>query len=650
VNKKILLIYLGSFLLILNHISFGQNDTVKTQKDTFFIKAGEYAYINDKLTFFINDTILFPSENLQIKRTNEKFEKSQNFYENLENKASNKRVTNELYNLLVKDYDKNKPKEDVISTEYFEKFQGKQIHSIQINSLDVFGPSINDTSRNASTGLSEKANNLHIKTLPIIIKNNLLIKTGDNVDPFELSDNERIIRKLPYIKDAKFILYENETDTNKVDLIIITQDVWSIGIEGNLTGTNSGYIEFFDKNIFGTGHQFGNVLDYNPDTQPIYGYEGYYDISNINGTFINSNFFYKHNDNRERYGLNVERKFISPDIKYGGGVSMIKELWYENYITDTNLKVTPQNHILEDIWLGRSIKLSENIRTSFRQNLFITTRLINDAYRFKETNVIDSTLKYLDNTMILMNVGISSTKFYKGRLISSFGKTEDIPVGSKFGMKAGFHSDEIGTRLCLGFDFSIATYNPKIGYLFTGIEAGSFTHAKQFEQSLVKFRLEYFTKLLNIFSFQSRQFVKIEYLVGYNRRPYEKLTINNNEGIRLFRMDNLYGDEKLVVSFENVLFTPINFYGFRFAVFGFADFGIIGNKTASVLKNDIYSGVGAGVRIRNDNLVFKTLEIKLIYFPIVPDNHNSTFIHFANERGFSFQNFEITPPDVATYK
>jgi hypothetical protein len=629
---------------------FGQVDTTLTIPDSIIISAGEYVFINDKLIFFDNDTVLFPGENFSVRFKNKNNYKTDSFYQNLDNKASNKKITRQVYDLLVKDYEKGKTKKDVISTKAFENFEGKQINSIRIKRLDVFGPSQNDTSRQASTWLSDKANNFHVKTLPAIIKNNLLIEEGDEVNAFTLSDNERILRKLPYIKDARFVVTTNASDTNKVDLLIITQDVWSIGIEGNLTGTNTGYFEVFDKNVFGLGHHQNNLIAYNPETIPLYGYEGYYSIPNINGSFINASVFYKHNKNRERYGINIERKFISPEIKYAGGINIARELWYEDYITDTNLNVTPQNQTIEDFWAGRNIKLSENINTSFRKNLFITTRFVNNSFQFKETDAFDSTLKYIDTKMVLMNVGIVNSKYYKGKLISSFGKTEDIPVGAKLNLKTGFHSDETGTRLCLGFGLALATYNVKAGYFRASIDAGTFTHVNELEQSLVKIDINYFTKLFNIFSYQSRQFVKIEYTAGFNRRPYENLSINNANGIRLFRKDDLQGDRKLVISLENVIFTPINFYGFRFAVFGFADFGIIGYENGFISNNDIYSGIGTGVRIRNDNLVFKTLEIKFIYFPLIPDNHNNTFLHIANESGFSFSNFDITAPTITKYE
>jgi hypothetical protein len=34
-----------------------------------------------------------------------------------------------------------------------------------------------------------------------------------------------------------------------------------------------------------------------------------------------------------------------------------------------------------------------------------------------------------------------------------------------------------------------------------------------------------------------------------------------------------------------------------------------------ILKGDIYSSVGSGLRIRNENLVFGTIELKGFYFP-----------------------------------
>ncbi len=55
--------------------------------------------------------------------------------------------------------------------------------------------------------VSNKTNNLlnktHVNTNERIIRKNLLFSAGDTISPLTLSDNERILRDLPFINDAQ---------------------------------------------------------------------------------------------------------------------------------------------------------------------------------------------------------------------------------------------------------------------------------------------------------------------------------------------------------------------------------------------------------------------------------------------------------------
>lgn len=642
-----LLIILG---IIFPFLSYSQNNDEVNKKDSIILKSGNYVYINCKLTFIENDTIIFPGDSLEVSYSKKRKHNPDQFYNDLKNNTNYKPITNKIFDFLFTYPSTKSNNNNGHSIEkQFKPYTGKTINSIEIKRLDVFGPSINDTSRLPSTWLSSKANDFHIKTQNRIIENNLLIEVGEKIDPFQVADNERILRKLPYIKDSKIILSLNKEDTSKVDITVITQDVWSKGIEGNLSSINSGYFEIFDKNILGTGHYQSNLIEFNDNTKPPIGYEGYYSFPNINGSFINATAFYIHNNNRERYGFKVGRDFISPDIKYAGSYNLARELWYEGYISDTNLNVTPENHIIEEVWFGRSFKMKEDINRLYRKNITITTKLVSDGYQFKEENSYDTTLKYLDNKQAYLSLSFSKSRFYKGSLISSFGKTEDIPTGHLLQLTLGYHYDEVSSRMCSGINYSFAKYKPSAGYFYSNIFFGTFFNSKYYNQAAFNLDIKYFTKLFKVFNYQSRQFFRVNYTVGYDRRPYERLTLNNGNGIRQFSNNELYGTKRFNATIENILFSPINVYGNKMAFITFLDIGVVGNKNDFIFKNEFYSGLGFGVRIRNDNLIIKSLEIKFIFYPKPPLNHSETFLHLGNVSGFRFENFNANIPDNSAF-
>ena len=59
-------------------------------------------------------------------------------------------------------------------------------------------------------------------------------------------------------------------------------------------------------------------------------------------------------------------------------------------------------------------------------------------------------------------------------------------------------------------------------------------------------------------------------------------------GFSGFRNDSIGNSQRLSVGFESVLFSPVNFYGFRFAVFGFADAGFLFGTNEFVGSGDLF--------------------------------------------------------------
>ncbi len=191
------------------------------------------------------------TDTILIKNTNQKQE---HFYDSLKYKASQKKMTNLLYDFLVSP---PRPYVDkkALALNYYSKLEGKIISKIDIIALDVFGPSFQDTSKTATKWIERTANAIHIKSNLKTIQKLLLFKVGDTVDPEIIYENERIIRSLPYIKEMQFILEQDSIYTGLVNVTVITKDRFSFGVSGDINGTSSASFEIYNQNIFGVGHE-----------------------------------------------------------------------------------------------------------------------------------------------------------------------------------------------------------------------------------------------------------------------------------------------------------------------------------------------------------------------------------------------------------
>src|SRR5690606_28830355 len=112
-----------------------------------------------------------------------------------------------------------------------------------------------------------------------------------------------------------------------------------------------------------------------------------------------------------------------------------------------------------------------------------------------------------------------------------------------------------------------------------------------------------------------REFMKFSYTQINERVTYEPLRINNTYGLNEFSTDSVSGNKRISIYSESILYLHKKLLGFRFAPFVFGDFSLISYEQKDFSKSDIFTGIGAGIRTRNENLVFGTIELKTIYFP-----------------------------------
>jgi hypothetical protein len=68
---------------------------------------------------------------------------------------------------------------------------------------------------------------------------------------------------------------------------------------------------------------------------------------------------------------------------------------------------------------------------------------------------------------------------------------------------------------------------------------------------------------------------------------------------------------------------------------------------SEVAMGDIYSAIGGGVRTRNENLVFGTMELKAYYYPRLTGNLMPWNITFNTDLRFRYVSQLIKRPDFA---
>jgi len=575
-------------------------------------------------------------------------------YKKIEKYSKRSKFSKLVYGALFKPIPRKSSgikKQKRIILKSYMAFEGKTIRHINIETLDPFGYTISDTAVTSQNFIYKTGNNLHIKSQPIAIRNLLLISQNQVFDSLLVRESERLVRTREYIQDVSFDVKATAINSDSVDIYIRALDIWSI-IPGGSASTSAITINLADKNFLGLGHEFQNVYTRNYNEQTNY-LNTNYTIPNIRNTYIRTNVHFDilghKNYNR---GLSFDRPFFSPFAKWAAGAYFIQQFRLDS-IRSNNLLFIPQRFKfnVQDFWGGNAIRiLKGNSEYSRTTNFISALRFLRIRYLERPTELIDPLHMFSDEDFYMASFGISARRYVQENYVYKFGVTEDVPVGKVFSVTGGYQVRNSIGRLYLGARASYGDYYSWV-YLASSIEYGTFFRGSNAEQGVLSMGLIYFTGLRELGKWKFRHFIKPQILIGLNRFSYDSLTINQGYGLDGFNSLGLSGTRRILFTVQTQSYAPWNFYGFRFGPFLTYSFGMLGDATSGFKNSKLYSQIGVGVLIKNENLVLNAFQISITFYPVIPGYGRNIFkTNSYQTSDFGFRDFEIGKPGTVTYQ
>jgi hypothetical protein len=615
--------------------------------------------INTTTTRFIGLVLLFciiipvfGQENQKVSSDSSKqIRQSKTLYDSIHKKFSRHAVTKMMYDFaftnpevpLVTDSTQR-----IRSESPFNRFHGKIIRKIKILTLEPFGPTIKDTAGRALTKTGRALNSVHINTREYIIRRNLLFKSGDAVDPVIFADNERILRDLSSIDNARIILTRVGRGGDSVDVTVITKDVWSIGFDVLTVSVNKISVRLYDGNFLGLGDRLTNNISLKLKRAPFFRYDGgSYHYTNIAGSFIDGVFsFYQDDAGNMNVSTGILRNFYSNITRWAGGaiIDFYREV---NQINESVSIMSRYNQ--ERFWFGWAF-LPKEKKMSAR--FVLMQAVYRKQYSDRPTVTIDSSSRYFNNLQLLTKISFSKNHYYLTDYVLKFGRTEDIPYGHLFQITMGPEYSEFYTRFYTGFEASGGDFIRNFGYLAGTLKAGGYFNHTSFEDALIKSDVRYISYLYSTAGkkYRFRYFVIAGYKRGINFRNnnFDYSDINQDFKIKTVSIDSLlYGVHSLSVRFSVIMYTPLSFYGFKFALFGQVQGGLISATVENFLKRPLYTGLGLGLLIKNNNLIFPPILLNIFYYPYSPQGVPSVQFIIQNAE-FHVPDFNVLPPSTET--
>lgn len=579
-------------------------------------------------------------------------------YRKIEGFSKKNKISKFIYKELFRALPSNIPpapisgvKKKILLEQYYSRFEGKIIRNIDVISFDPFGYDHKDTAKTPRKFLEKSGNALHIKTMHQTIKKLLIIKKNEPFDSLRVHESERLIRSQSFIHEVVFYPVLTAENADSVDIVIRTYDLWSIIV--NTKASKSGFmLDIKDKNFSGLGHQFQNVYNRNYGTQA-QNYRANYYVPNIYHTYISSLIAFdmdeKNNYNRS---LDINRPFFSAFTKWAGGGYYLQHFnTAVLYNPDSTSFHQNYKYHTQDYWLGKAWQThkgtTEDVRTT---NLILAARVLNIHYLEKPPAYFDSLNLYSNERFYFLVVGISKRRYDQDRYIFKYGNTEDVPVGRSYSFVNGHQYKNNKGRYYLGARVYWGQYYPW-GYFSSNLEYGTFFNSSRREEESVTAGINYFTQIFSIGKWRIRQFVKPQCTIGFNRLPNDNLSINNELGIRGFNSTGLSGrSQKMVFTLQTQSYAPWNILGFRFGPYIITSFGMLGTTAAGFSHCRIYSQYGVGLLIRNEYLIYHSLQISIAFYPSIPGDGDNVFkVNPVKTTDFGFRDFDIGKPSTISY-
>ena len=642
------------FFVFLVSFVYSQEKKTEIECDSIFLRKGAEFRMGDSIIIIKNDTILcLPDSIIE----NNKDLKTNKFYNSIKKKAYKNKFTKELYKLTFFQEGKASILDTIKvekSEKSFNKYNGEIIRNINFQQLDVFGPTVNDTSRKADNWIEKTGNKIHISTKISVIKKNLLFKKGEKVNSFILGNNERLLRNLPNFSDAKILIYNASNDS--VDVIVLTKDVFPWGVSLDINSLNDGSVGIWNVNFLGYGNKISSTISYKSSRKPFYKFkEASYKVENIRGSFISSEIYYNQENNDEEktdYGIKFERKFIPLKVTTTGYFELKRTREYDFiYQYDSLIKTNTIKYETQDVSVGQSINLTKsNDDVKSPEYLFFSGRILRESYYKRPVVHVDTNQQYMNSTKFLGSISLSKQDYFIGNYIFGYGKTEDIPYGFLVGFTGGYELGELYNRPYFGLKLSKGNYVKNFGYYYVSSDIGGFFNDNRMEEGTLELECDFFTKLYNYKNFSVRHFMGVNYTQGINQLEDLDIGLSKDPGLSGLSKDSLIGKKRLWVNLEAIAYTPIKVLGFHFSFYCFFEMGFVGPSDRSIFSNKVFLGVGPGIRIRNENLVFRTIQIRLAYFPIVQDGSKHFDFRISGESSYRFNNFDFTRPSIIKYE
>ncbi len=521
------------------------------------------------------------------------------------NKLTNNNIFQFFRNAITKGHPDSAALATALNTKSespFKAYEGKIIRNIYIRGYG-FEQTFVDTSKRLEYFGTKVLNHLHHKTRDWVIRNSLFIKEGTPVNAYKLADNERLIRTLNYIQDARILVTSMPDNPDSVDLVVVVKDLFSIGGAIGSLGANPFGIRanVSEANFLGLGQRIQVGVNLEQNRNPNFGPQLLYGINNIGGSFINgvasytqiNPDLYNATPDETAWFLQLDRPLYAPYAHLAGGLR-IGQFESFNVYSFPDTAFYKYRYHTRDGWIGWNIGSERFLsNTAVRDRRFVAVRYFRNDFDSVPKQIGDNfNFRFNDREAALASFTFFKQDFYKTNYIYGFGTTEDLPVGYNIALTSGWYRQLYLNRLYAGIDANWYLHTKRGAFMQYFFRTGVFLYRGQAQDASILFGTSYYSPLFLFSSVKIRQYINFSFTRLFNPVGIDPLTIDNVFGLRYFSGDSTFGIERVTLHSETTFFLNYKLLGFKFAPFVFGDLSLLRPENEVVLPSLIlYDGL-----------------------------------------------------------
>ena len=542
----------------------------------------------------------------------------------------------------------------------YRKYEGFVIRHIIVQS-PKFGQFTNDTGKSVNKKLTRLANNLHYRTRGWVVRNHLFFKENDKLSAYLLGTNERYLRDLPFLQEARIRVQPIRGSRDSVDLVVRTKDVLSVGGNFKLRSANSVLLGVKEDNFLGWGDRYEIQTLFDNNRRNSFGYGAQYLKRNIMGSFIDGSAGYLNFERAFNTGRREEqvafarfvKPLVNPYMKWTYAMISERHSTSNMYNSDSLYKSDlAYRYRIHDAWLGYNLSSNNTygINEFSRLRFLLSARVFDQNFNRRPDRYSQLYhYSYADLFAILGSISVFQLNFYKTQYVYGFGRKEDLPDGIEAAIMGGYTRKGGRERLYTALNFKRYYLTRREGYFNYTLTLGAHFHKMKAEDISLLGNLDYFTRIRYLGpKWKQRTFFNASFTRQYNNSLDEPIFLESIYGLRDFTNNNQPGLMRATAKAESVFFSPWSVLFFRFAPFVFGSATMFRFHSETGLDSRLYSAIGGGVRTRNESLIFGTIELRGVYYPRKDMLNNRYSIQLNTNLRYKYdQNFIRRPEFVS---